>query len=149
MFREKATVTTRVLVAASIVLTSFALPHQARAQGLWIDRWELAGLPTSGTAWNNLLSHAQASCGTPNLSSQEDGANVCVMAQALVFARTGDEGMRARVADAIRAIVNSGTYSGGALALGRERGAYPISADLIFLPSYDPTLYWYFRQKLS
>jgi hypothetical protein len=66
-------------------------------------------LPTSGTAWSNLLSAAQvSSCGHPNLTDQEDPVNVCIMAKALVFARTGNTAMRQSVAAAILDIVNSG-----------------------------------------
>ena len=134
--------TTRVLVAAIVV--SFSIPQMARAQGalargIWVDKEALKTLPTSGTAWSNLLSNAQRTCGVPKLADQEDQANVCVMAKALVFARTGDATMRLRVVDAIRSIVNSGTYSGRALALGRELGAYAIAADLISLKTYSPT----------
>jgi hypothetical protein len=83
------------------------------------------------------------------LSNQEDTANVCVMAHALVFAKTGEEILRVRVVDAIWSIVNSGTYNGRALALGRELAAYPISADLINLRNYDPALDDRFRAKLA
>ena len=144
--------TTRVLVAAMVVVCS--IPQTAGAQGvlargIWVDKAELKGFPTSGTAWSNLLSNAQKTCGTPQLNDQEDQANVCVMAKALVFARTGDTTMRLRVVDAIRAVVNSGTYSGRALALGRELAAYPIAADLISLKTYDPALDSQFRSKIA
>ena len=145
--------TTRVLVAA-LVWVCTLIPQTASAQGvlargIWIDKAGLASLPNSGTAWSNLLTNAQKTCAVPNLSDQEDQANVCVMAKALVFARTGDTTMRARVVDAIRAIVNSGTYSGRALALGRELAAYPIAADLINLKTYSPTLDAQFRAKIA
>jgi len=146
-------VNTRVLVAAAVVLVSLAFPSISRAQGvlsrgIWIDRSELMSRPTSGTAWNNLLSAAQQSCGTPDLADQEDQANVCVMAKALVFARTGNTAMRSGVISALNAIVNSGTYYGRALAIGRELGAYPIAADLIDLKTYDPNLDSRFRSKI-
>jgi len=116
--------------------------------GIWIGRSELAALPTSGTAWTNLKRAADASCGTPRLSDQEDPTNVCVMAKALVFARTGSTEHRAGVVSALRSIVNSGTYNGRALALGRELGAYVIAADLIGLSSFDSTLDRQFRSKI-
>ena len=146
-------VTIRVLSVLT-VLVSLASPQAVRAQnvlsrGLWIDRAELAALPMSGTAWSNLYNAAQASCGTVNLSDQEDMTNVCVLAKALVFARTGNSVYRLRVIDAIRQVVNSGVYSGRALALGRELGTYPIAADLIDLKSYDPVLDRSFRSKIT
>jgi hypothetical protein len=147
-------VNTRVLVAAAIVVVSVAFPQFSRAQnvlsrGIWIDRAELMLRPMSGTAWTNLLNNARVSCPTPDLSDQEDTANVCVMAKALVFARTGEAAYRLRVVDAIWAIVNSGVYRGRALALGRELAAYPIAADLIDLKNYDRLLDSRFRQKLA
>jgi hypothetical protein len=146
-------VNTRVLVVAAIVLASFTFPRTAHAQGvlsrgLWIDRAELMSLPMSGSAWSNLNNAAQASCGSVNLSDQEDTANVCVMAKALVFARTGNTSMRTAVVSAITSVVNSGTYQGRALALGRELAAYPIAADLISLRTFNPSLDTRFRQKI-
>ena len=144
----------RVFVVAAIVLVSLAFPHTSRAQnvlsrGIWIDRTELMSRPMSGTAWTNLMNTARGTCQTPDLSDQEDMANVCVMAKALVFARTGQAAYRTTVVAAISAIVNSGVYNGRALALGRELAAYPIAADLIDLKNYDRALDSRFRQKLA
>ncbi len=80
-------------VAATFALI-WPLSHDSLAQpvvpeGIWMDRAELAALPTSGAAWSNLVQKAQPSCPRPNLSDPEDPANVCVMAKALVFARVG------------------------------------------------------------
>ena len=110
---------------------------------------ELASRPTSGAAWSKLSTAAAASCGTPDLANQDDPTNVCVLAKALVFARTGDGGARTDVANALRSIASGSGYSGRALALGRELAAYVIAADLIDLPSYDIALDGQFRQRLS
>ena len=56
--------------------------------GIWIDRSTIASLPTRGAAWNDLVKEASHGCGTPKLSYQDDNTNVCIMAKALVFART-------------------------------------------------------------
>lgn len=145
---------TRVLAAVTIVLFTLWFPMTSRAQsvlsqGLWISKAELAKLPMSGTAWTNLNNAAQVTCSKPNLADQEDTANVCIMAKALVFARTGNATMRARVVDAITAIVNSGTYNGRALALARELITYPIAADLIDLKTFNPALNTKFRAKIA
>ena len=143
---------------AMTVVTTFALiwplSHDSLAQplvpdGIWMDRAELAALPTSGSAWSNLVQEAQQSCPRPNLSDPEDPANVCVMAKALVFARVGDPAYRLEVIDAVGAIVNGGTYNGRALALGRELAAYVIAADLIDLKTIDPGLDSNFRATIS
>ena len=146
---------TRVFAAVTLVLVTLWFPATSHAQsvlsqGLWMNKSDLAQLPTSGTAWSNLLSAAQvSSCGHPNLTDQEDPVNVCIMAKALVFARTGNTAMRQSVAAAILDIVNSGVYVGRALALGRELITYPIAADLIDLKNYDPALNTRFRTKLA
>ena len=120
----------------------------AGESGLWVSREQLLARPMSGSAWTSLKSAADRGCGAPDLSNQEDPANVCVMAQALVYARTGTASYRTNGATALRAIVNSGTYSGRALALGRELAAYVIAADLVNLEAYDATLDGSFRSKI-
>jgi hypothetical protein len=114
-----------------------------------MDKTQLRSLPMSGSAWNSLKAAADKSCGTPNLEDQEDPVNVCVMAQALVYARTGTTSYADHVVTALHAIVNSGSYGGRALALGRELAAYVIAADLIDLDTYDPSLDSSFRSKIK
>ncbi len=117
--------------------------------GIWMSAAELAARPTSGSAWTALSKAASQSCSTPDLSNQDDAANVCVMAKALVFARSGNTALRADVVRAIKSVADSGTYSGRALALGRELAAYVIAADLIGLKTHDPTLDAKFRTKIK
>jgi len=121
---------------------------QSSDAGIWISPAEVARLPTSGPAWTYLLSEANQACGRVDLSDQEQRTNVCVMAKALVFARTGTRTYRSDVVTAINQIVSSGTYRGRALALARELGAYVVAADLIGLKNYDPALDRSFREKL-
>jgi hypothetical protein len=112
-------------------------PTPSPGGGIWISPANLASLPTSGSAWNNLKSEADSSAGTPDLSDQNQRNNVTVMAKALVFARTGEEKYRAEVRQQLEMAI--GTEAGGrTLALGRELAAYVIAADLIDLPNYDP-----------
>jgi hypothetical protein len=132
----------------SNIATAETSPSSSTKSGVWISPAEIALLPTSGSAWNNVLSEAKSSCGSVDLSDQEQRTNVCIMAKALVFARTGQTGYRRDVRAALREIVAASTYSGRALALGRELGAYVIAADLIDLRNYDPTLDEGFRAKL-
>jgi hypothetical protein len=114
-----------------------------------MDRAELLKLPTSGPAWSNLVNKTQQPCPVPNLSNQDDPANVCVMAKALVFARQGNPALRQQVRDAIWTVVNAGTYTGRALALGRELAAYVIAADLIDLKTFEPGLDSDFRATIK
>src|SRR3989338_5352511 len=146
-FRNKKRLTTLGITVFFFLVLGMSV-RIASAAGIWISPADLAAKPTSGSAWNGLLSAANSSCGTPDLANQDDGANVCVMAKALVFARTGTTSYRTDVITALRSIVNSGTYNGRALAIGRELGAYVIAADLISLSTADSALDQQFRLKI-
>ena len=99
---------------------------------------EIATLATSGTAWQNMKAAANSSAGTPDLSNQDSGTDVNVLAKAFVYARTKVLSYRTQVLAALKAVV--GTEAGGrTLAAGRGIPAYVIAADLINLPTYDPT----------
>jgi len=117
--------------------------------GIWISRRELGGLPLTGAAWTNLLEASREYCGYADLSDQREDANVCIMAKALVTARTGDPGLRGDVIRAIEQVIDQRRYWGGALALGRELGAYVIAADVIDLKNLMPALDMEFRATLS
>jgi hypothetical protein len=108
----------------------------AWADGLWVSRQDLQDLPMAGSAWNALKDRADSSCGTPDLSNQDDPANVCVLAKALVFARTGIESYRTQVRTLLEQAIDT-EQGGRTLALGRELAAYVIAADLIDLPASD------------
>ena len=142
----------RPRMALLLFLSPFAfssLSAQTPANsGIWVSQTELLALPASGTAWNNVQSAANQACGSPDLSNQDQSNNVCILAKALVFARTGQSSYRNDVISALSAIVNSGTYNGRALALGRELAAYVIAADLIDLKSFDVALNTSFRSKI-
>jgi|GEM_PF-6539980 len=100
---------------------------------LWIDRERLRALPTSGPAWENLKRVAALPLSLPDLSNQNDPTNVRVLAQALVYARTGEERYRRNVIDACKLAI--GTERGGrTLDLGKELIAYVLAADLVGLP---------------
>lgn len=109
--------------------------------GIWISPDEIAQLPTSGPAWENLLRAAQQPTQRPNLSKQDDPTNVIVLAKALVFVRLREEKYRRAVVAALRALVSEKSEEAGrTLALGRELSAYVIAADLIDLRAHDAAL---------
>jgi hypothetical protein len=140
---------TATIAGLTYTVYQAAAPVVTQSSGIWMSREQLLARPMSGAAWTSLKSAADRSCGTPDLGNQDDPVNVCVMAQALVFARTGTASYRTNVVTALRAVVNSGTYSGRALALGRELAAYVIAADLVDLKTADPTLDAAFRTKIK
>ena len=118
--------------------------------GIWISSSELAKLPTTGPAWDQLLSKAQEPGGNPDLSNQNDVNNILYLAKALVYARTGDPALRDQVENALEFIVSKNTEAGGTtLALGRKLLAYVIAADLINLPDKNPDLDVKFRARLQ
>ena len=101
--------------------------------GIWISSEELANLPTSGPAWENLKAAADQNPEKPNLADQSRTNNVYVLAKALVYARTGEPRYRTEVINNILGAI--GTEQGGdTLALGRSLAAYVIAADLVNLP---------------
>lgn len=108
--------------------------------GLWIDEDRLARLPTSGEAWRNVKARAEDDCPPFRLADQDNNNNTCVMAKALVHARTGQDSYRQDVLRALEELAEMDAYDGRALALGRNLGAYAIAADLVDLPEEDPDL---------
>jgi len=127
-----------------------AVVRTARAKkGVWINREELAALPISGRAWENLKSVADQPSGRPKLRDQDDQVNVRVMAKALVHARTGEARYRDEViAHCMDAI---GTENGGScLGLGRNLAGFVIAADLVELPrDKDQRFREWLREKLT
>lgn len=114
--------------------------------GIWIGAEELALLPTSGPAWENVKAAADTDLRGGVLTDRDDH-NVRTMAAALVAARLDDHGYRARVHDALRDVVAAGV-SDDALAAARRLGTYAISADLIGLGTFDPAFDADFRAWL-
>lgn len=106
-----------------------AEPPPASGDYLLIAKADLLRLPTTGKAWDGLLSWSNRTVSSPSISDQEDPDNVIVLAKALVAARTGDAAKRSQVEAALVAVQSSSV--GRALALGRELGAYVLAADLI------------------
>lgn len=119
------------------LIAVFAISTSAVAQkGIWISTAELAKLPMSGPAWNQLKTEADKAASKPNLSNQDDETNVKIMAKALVFARTRQERYRTEVINACLAAMGT-EKRGRTLALGRELVAYVMAADLVGLPPAD------------
>lgn len=101
---------------------------------IWISKQRLRALPTQGPAWENLREAASEPMMPPDLSDQDDPANVHVLAKALVYARTGKESYRDTVINACMLAI--GTERGGrTLDLGKELMAYVLAADLVGMPA--------------
>jgi hypothetical protein len=119
--------------------------------GIWISPAEIQALPTTGTAWQNVLEDANESISGASLADQDDPSNAYTYAKALAYARTGEQKYLTGVLEALRIITynNTESQSGGrTLSVGRELGAYVIAADIINLKSVDATLDTAFRAKI-
>jgi hypothetical protein len=123
-------------------------------QGIWISLQEIQSLPASGAAWDKMRTTAYGSWGTADLKNQDNKFGINVLAGAFVYARTGDGTLRAKVRDGIisakRTMDEASEWQtdNGALSLGRQLGAFVISADLIDLKGYDAAADTEFRNYL-
>jgi hypothetical protein len=106
---------------------------------LLMSKADLMALPTSGPAWEALLTWANGPAGAPDLRDQDRRHGVITLASALVYARTGDRAYGERARTQIMAAV--GTERRGAdnsiLSLGRQLGSYVLAADFIGLSGPD------------
>ncbi len=102
-------------------------PPGAGAIGsILISRDRLMSLPTSGAAWQAMVSQASGFNGV-NLADQDDDGDVRLLAWALVTARTGGD-----VGPIYQALSRvPGTEGASTLALGRNLGAVVLAADLV------------------
>lgn len=104
-------------------------PEPSPSEGLIISKAELMALPTSGPAWNAVVS-ASNQLGAINLSNQDDSNDIRLMARALVGVRTNNAAQIDSVKSAIAAAIN--TENGGrTLALGRNLLSVVVAADLV------------------
>lgn len=142
------------LFAITALLSMLLISSVAQAatwnplRGMWLNRAELDSLPMSGSAWTHVVSVANSSWGIAKLSDQDSKHDTNTLAGALYAARTGNAAMRSKTANAIMSIIE--TENGGrVLAIARNLPAYIISADLINLPAYNPTMGNQFATWLS
>ena len=124
--------------ALVILMMLWATPAISASKGIWLAPGEIQSLPTSGAAWQDLLTTAQAALGTAQVSDQDSEHDVKTFACALAAVRLDDAALRTKATDALLAAI--GTESPGRwLAVGRNLGAYVVAADVLGLyPDSDP-----------
>lgn len=98
-------------------------------EGIWITAGEIASLPTSGPAWDELAEYARDDWGEPDIGDQNSNHDVHTLAGALYAVRLGDEEMRQRVERALESI--SEQQSTEVLAVSRNLLSYVVAADVI------------------
>jgi len=96
---------------------------------IWISKEEIAALPTSGTAWNSVLSAANSSWGSADLSDNNSSHDVATLAGALVAVRNADNAMREKTIAGLKSAMAS--KFARALELSRGLQTYIIVADII------------------
>lgn len=124
---------------------------------IWLSQTEILALPIAGdtacdadcaAAWNNLVAGSTATPSTPapDISNQDEEWGQYAMGKALVAVRTGNTTRRNEVVDILHQVVNTEQPSVGpnidnarSLAIGRELASYVLAADIIGLPTLDPT----------
>ena len=116
--------------------------------GIWTSRAELARLPMAGPAWAQLKAAADGELGKAEIANQDSNHDVRALAAALVYARTGDQGYRAKAANAVMAAIET-ENDDRTLALGRNLVSYVLAADLIDFKRYDPAREQLFRSWLD
>lgn len=121
------------LSAVSAVAGETVIACGPAREGIWTNATELQDLPTSGLAWKHMTAAADMLGIAPNLADQNEQTNVCVLAGALIYARTGWDTYRKKVIESCVGAI--GTERGGeTLAFGRKLVAYVVAADLVKLP---------------
>ena len=134
----------------------FSMPTSTSASsGVIISAAEIAKWPTGGTGWNYIKSIADHNdtdpdIDIPDLTNQNNKHNMKVLAQAIIYARTGDVTYQSKALEGIMSA--KGTERVGAdnsiLSLGRQLGGYVFAADLIKMQTYFPQDYTIFRDWL-
>ncbi|MEO6989264.1 MAG: hypothetical protein ABI239_11520 [Aquihabitans sp.] len=109
---------------------------QPVSSGMWISKAEIAKLPTSGAAWNNLVAEANGNWGTASLSDNNATHDTSTLAGALVAVRTNNAAMAAKTRSAIMSITKINSFN-RVLELSRNVPSYVIAADLVGLSSKD------------
>jgi hypothetical protein len=131
--------------SGSATLTVGALvPPPGSVSGLWATSADLAALPTSGAAWNNVKSAADKDLSNGTLGVRDEH-NVNTMAAGLVALRLNSDTYRAKVRASLQGLMANPIYSGDPLANLRRLGAYAIAADLADLKNFDPAFDAQFR----
>lgn len=96
---------------------------------IWISPEEIAALPTTGTAWSSVLSAANSSWGSADLSDNNSKHDVLTLAGALVAVRNADNAMREKTIAGLKSAMASKLAR--ALELSRGLQTYIIAADII------------------
>lgn len=126
----------RNICQSLLILLFCGISQTAFAQNnIWISDEELAALPTSGAAWEQIRSIAFSDFGTAQ-GGHNDNHDVKTLAQALVAARLNDNNLKDKVADNLLSAIGT-ENNGNSLSISRNLAAYVLAADIIDFRSFD------------
>jgi hypothetical protein len=116
--------------------------------GLWLSSAEIAGLPTSGRAWDRMVEVADEKLKNKTDIARRDEHNIRTLAAALVGERLDDDDYRDKALDGIERIVERDPDD-DLLAASRRLVTYVVAADVLDLRTLDPSLDRRFRAWLQ
>ncbi len=120
-------------LTASIGVTPIPTSSNSQSLGILITPEEIMKLPTTGSAWNNVLATANGSWGSVDIGNLNSDHDIKTLAGALVAVRNNDSSMRNKVIAALVDARNFTVSSGStrALELSRNIQPYIFAADII------------------
>ncbi|MBW2533448.1 MAG: hypothetical protein JRI55_18295 [Deltaproteobacteria bacterium] len=104
-------------------------------EGIWLSGAEIASLPASGAAWDEVLRYANMTT-TPDLSGVNSDGDVITLAKALVWARTGQEQYRVEARSLCIAAIDT-ELAGTPQTLGSGLVGYVVAAELVGLEAVE------------
>lgn len=117
-------------VSAGLLSIAFNASAAQMPKYIWFSPQQIAALPMQGDAWDKLRQKAAMSIGKPDLSDQDDPANIILLAKTLVFVRTGESSYEKEIIQACLDAID--TENGGrTLAFARELATYLIAAQYV------------------
>src|SRR3954452_9044965 len=132
----------RVRLAAVMTVLFVLFPvtaAQATSKNIWVSGADIAAAPTTGTAWTKVSADAElAKTCVPRLTVLTDDCDGDTLAAAYKAVRLNDATLSQAVQNRIAQLPTTPTDR--ALELARNLTSYVIAADVIDLPTRNPTL---------
>jgi hypothetical protein len=123
-----------VLVFVTIFAVARLSPTSAATNYVLGSSDSILSRPVTGGAWTALTAGAAATPGAPDITCNQDQRSHprATLANALIYARTGQAAFRDQAIRLIRAAYPTARDCGNAiLSLGRQLGAYVLAADYV------------------
>ncbi len=98
--------------------------------GVWLSQQQIMALPTTGTAWNNVVNWANKPIGTPSINNQDSDSDQVALAQAFTCARINQH--CSEVGAALNTLASTTPSGDRALAWGRNISSWVIAADTVY-----------------